>query len=208
MPQVAVLSWGHDLEQTFPQSVYRYDYVLAADVVYHHDFLDELLVTMRHFCQPGTTLIWANKIRFASDLAFTENFKETFNTTSLADRGEIKIYSATMKDVEVGKVFPAMLVEDAVRQEKKSEECNFGDISKKLDQYAELEEMKRDTKRRNVSGKGEGAEANCEVKYKEGKYLTAIQNCAMSSQKSDADKSAFLGKHFPSLSLCRPFCLF
>lgn len=173
-----MLSWGYDLEQTFPQSVYRYDYVLAADVVYHHDFLDELLVTMRHFCQPGTTLIWANKIRFASDLVFTENFKKTFNTTLLTDMGDIKIYSATMKDVEVENNFPVMLFKDAVKQEKESEECNLGDINKKQDGYAnedELEELNRDTKQRNLNGEGEEMEDNCDVKYKEGKYLKAIQ---------------------------------
>ncbi|XP_058630612.1 uncharacterized protein LOC131540123 isoform X3 [Onychostoma macrolepis] len=97
-PQVAELSWGYELHKTFPHSVYRYDYILAADVVYHHDFLAELLVTMRHFCQPGTTLIWANKTRFDSDLVFVENFKKTFNTTLLADNGEVKIYSATTRE--------------------------------------------------------------------------------------------------------------
>ncbi|XP_073698813.1 uncharacterized protein mettl21ca [Garra rufa] len=97
-PQVAELSWGYELDKTFPHSVYKYDYILAADVVYHHDFLAELLVTMRHFCQPGTTLIWANKTRFDSDLVFVENFKKAFNTTLLADNGEVKIYSATMRE--------------------------------------------------------------------------------------------------------------
>ncbi|XP_077094130.1 uncharacterized protein mettl21ca isoform X2 [Siphateles boraxobius] len=97
-PQVAELSWGYELDKTFPHSVYRYDYILAADVVYHHDFLAELLVTMRHFCQPRTTLIWANKTRFDSDLVFEENFKKTFNTNLLADNGEVKIYSATTRD--------------------------------------------------------------------------------------------------------------
>lgn len=97
-PQVAELAWGYELDKTFPHSVYRYDYILAADVVYHHDFLADLLVTMRHFCQPGTTLIWANKTRFDSDLVFVENFKKTFNTTLLADNGEVKIYSATTRD--------------------------------------------------------------------------------------------------------------
>uniref|UniRef100_A0A3Q0SYJ2 Methyltransferase 21C, AARS1 lysine n=1 Tax=Amphilophus citrinellus TaxID=61819 RepID=A0A3Q0SYJ2_AMPCI len=91
-PQVAALPWGYDLERTYPSSVYRYDYVLAADVVYHHDFLDELLVTMKHFCKPGTTLIWANKVRFESDLTFTENFKKAFNTSLLAEDGEMKIF--------------------------------------------------------------------------------------------------------------------
>uniref|UniRef100_A0A667YW31 Methyltransferase 21C, AARS1 lysine n=1 Tax=Myripristis murdjan TaxID=586833 RepID=A0A667YW31_9TELE len=99
-PQVAALSWGYDLERTYPKSVYRYDYILAADVVYHHDFLDELLVTMKHFCQPGTTLIWANKIRFETDLTFTENFKKAFHTSLLAEdrEGEIKIFMATCRE--------------------------------------------------------------------------------------------------------------
>uniref|UniRef100_A0A667YNT2 Methyltransferase 21C, AARS1 lysine n=1 Tax=Myripristis murdjan TaxID=586833 RepID=A0A667YNT2_9TELE len=100
-PQVAALCWGPDLEHTYPKSVYRYDYVLASDVVYHHDFLDELLVTMKHFCQPGTTLIWANKIRFETDLTFTENFKKAFHTSLLAEdrEGEIKIFMATCKEM-------------------------------------------------------------------------------------------------------------
>lgn len=97
-PQVAELSWGYELDKSFPLSVYRYHYILAADVVYHHDFLAELLVTMHHFCQPGTTLIWANKTRFDSDLVFVESFKKTFNTTLLADNGEVKIYSATTRE--------------------------------------------------------------------------------------------------------------
>uniref|UniRef100_A0AAQ6IJV7 Methyltransferase 21C, AARS1 lysine a n=1 Tax=Anabas testudineus TaxID=64144 RepID=A0AAQ6IJV7_ANATE len=87
-PQAAALSWGCGLETTYPSSVYRYDYVLATDVVYHHDFLDELLVTMKHFCQPGTTLIWANKVRFESDLTFTENFKKAFHTSLLYEDGD------------------------------------------------------------------------------------------------------------------------
>lgn len=172
---MAVVSWGHDLRQTFPRSVYRYDYVLAADVVYHHDFLAELLVTMRHFCQPGTTLIWANKIRFESDLAFTENFKKTFNTTLLADMGEIKIYSATMKDeVEVENDIPVMLVEDAAKQEKETEECNLGEINKKQDQCVdedEEEELSNESEKMNVNGTEKDSEDNCDDKYKEGKYL-------------------------------------
>ncbi|KAF5902610.1 Protein-lysine methyltransferase METTL21C, partial [Clarias magur] len=152
-PQVAALSWGYDLEQTFPQSVYRYDYVLAADVVYHHDFLEELLVTMRHFCQPGTTLIWANKIRFRSDLLFTKNFKKTFNTTLLEDMGKIKIYSATMKDpdVDVEDDCPEILLEDAVEQENETED----DISMKQDQYPDEDES-------NANGRGEESQGTCE----------------------------------------------
>ncbi|XP_045555586.1 protein-lysine methyltransferase METTL21C isoform X1 [Salmo salar] len=99
-PQAAALSWGPEVERTYPRSVYRYDYVLAADVVYHHDYLEELLFTMRYFCRPGTTLIWANKVRFPSDLVFTEDFKNTFNTTLLAEMGEVKIFKATYRETE------------------------------------------------------------------------------------------------------------
>ncbi|KAM6979944.1 uncharacterized protein mettl21ca [Aplochiton taeniatus] len=95
-PRVKALSWGYDLEETYPKSVYRYDYVLAADVVYAHDFVVELLGTMKHFCQRGTTLIWANKVRFDTDLTFTENFKKAFETTLLAELGVVKIYMATL----------------------------------------------------------------------------------------------------------------
>uniref|UniRef100_A0A672GXK0 Si:ch73-244f7.3 n=1 Tax=Salarias fasciatus TaxID=181472 RepID=A0A672GXK0_SALFA len=97
-PRMEVLSWGYDLERTHPSSVYRYDYVLAADVVYHHDYLDELLATMKHFCGPDTTLIWANKVRFKTDLTFTDNFTKTFNTSLLVEDGEMKIFMATSRE--------------------------------------------------------------------------------------------------------------
>uniref|UniRef100_A0A3Q3D490 Methyltransferase 21C, AARS1 lysine n=1 Tax=Hippocampus comes TaxID=109280 RepID=A0A3Q3D490_HIPCM len=84
-PQVAPLSWGYDLERTYPTAIYRYDYILAADVVYHHDFLDELLATLKHFCQPGTTLLLANKIRLESDQTFLDKFKRVFNTRLLEE---------------------------------------------------------------------------------------------------------------------------
>lgn len=101
-PQVAALPWGLDLEDTHPTSVYQYDYVLAADVVYHHDFLDELLATMKHFCKPGTTLIWANKVRLEADLTFIDKFTKAFNTSLLADDGEIRIFKATCREETQG----------------------------------------------------------------------------------------------------------
>ncbi|XP_047455988.1 protein-lysine methyltransferase METTL21C-like [Mugil cephalus] len=101
-PQVTALSWGQDLDRDFPFPPYHYDYVLAADVVYHHDCLEELLKTMRHFCRPGsrTTLLWANKIRFQADLRFTECFKSSFNTTLLSELPQqgVRIYKATAKE--------------------------------------------------------------------------------------------------------------
>lgn len=101
-PQITALTWGQDLERDFPYPLYRYDYVLAADVVYHHDCLEDLLDTMRYFCRPGsqTTLLWANKIRFQSDLRFTESFKSSFNATLLTElpQQEVRIYKATAKE--------------------------------------------------------------------------------------------------------------
>uniref|UniRef100_A0A3B4E588 Methyltransferase 21C, AARS1 lysine b n=2 Tax=Pygocentrus nattereri TaxID=42514 RepID=A0A3B4E588_PYGNA len=98
-PQVAQLTWGEELGRNFPSSIYNYDYILCADVVYHHDCLDELLITIKHFCRPGTTLLWANKIRFQTDLLFIENFEKAFNTTLLAEIAEdkVKIFQATAR---------------------------------------------------------------------------------------------------------------
>ncbi|XP_038556776.1 protein-lysine methyltransferase METTL21C isoform X2 [Micropterus salmoides] len=132
-PQVAALTWGYDLESTYPTSVYRYDYVLAADVVYCHDFLEELLFTMKHFCKPGTTLIWANKVRFESDLTFMENFKKAFHTNLLVEDGEMKIFMATCREEEgegdVG-------LEDLLREEEegKTEEAEAEDEDGDVDE--------------------------------------------------------------------------
>lgn len=99
-PLVAELYWGHKLDEIFPRSTFQYDYVLATDVVYHHDFLAELLVTMRHFCQPGTTLVWANKVRYASDLGFIDNLLRYFEITLLEELDDVRIYVATSKTPE------------------------------------------------------------------------------------------------------------
>ncbi|XP_059198781.1 protein-lysine methyltransferase METTL21C-like [Centropristis striata] len=101
-PQVSALTWAQDLERDFPYPSYHYDYVLAADVVYPHGCLEELLDTMRHFCRPGsrTTLLWANKIRFPTDLKFEECFNSSFNTSLLIElpQQEVRIYKATAKE--------------------------------------------------------------------------------------------------------------
>ncbi|XP_051981139.1 protein-lysine methyltransferase METTL21C-like, partial [Xyrauchen texanus] len=99
-PQVAALAWGQDVKRNFPSPVYHYDYVLCAEVVYHHKFVDDLLNTMQYFCKPSTTIIWANKVRFESDLRFIENFKNIFNTTLLEDipQEEVRIYQATARN--------------------------------------------------------------------------------------------------------------
>ncbi|XP_034043068.1 protein-lysine methyltransferase METTL21E-like [Thalassophryne amazonica] len=101
-PQVAALTWGQNLDRDFPYAAYHYDYIFAADVVYHHNNLKELLATMHHFCRSGsqTTLLWANKIRFPSDLQFTECFMNSFNAMLVTDlpQQQMRIYKATAKE--------------------------------------------------------------------------------------------------------------
>ncbi|XP_018101021.1 protein-lysine methyltransferase METTL21C isoform X2 [Xenopus laevis] len=98
-PEVRELMWGQDLEANFPKSSCLYDYILAADVVYHHKYLDELLETMKHLCQPGTELIWANKFRFNTDYDFLSRFNTLFETELLAEVPdlEVKIFKAKHK---------------------------------------------------------------------------------------------------------------
>lgn len=92
-PQVTRLT--HDLKQNFPHSKCHYDYVLAAEMLYNLDCFTELLVTMRHFCQPGTNLIWAIKVCYPSDLIFIDDFNKAFHATMLAELDRVRIYLAT-----------------------------------------------------------------------------------------------------------------
>ncbi|XP_068124111.1 protein-lysine methyltransferase METTL21C [Hyperolius riggenbachi] len=96
-PEAKELVWGKDLDTSFPQSTSVYDYIFAADVVYHHTCLDDLLKTMKYLCQPGTQLIWANKFRFSSDYNFLSKFNKSFEVdvlTEYPDMG-VKIFKAT-----------------------------------------------------------------------------------------------------------------
>ncbi|KAM9319990.1 protein-lysine methyltransferase METTL21C-like [Gastrophryne carolinensis] len=99
VPEVKPLVWGQDLETNYPQTTCIYDYILAADVVYHHTCLDQLLDTMKHLCQPGTELIWANKFRFNTDFDFLMDFNKAFKTEVLAEFCdlEVKIFKAKYK---------------------------------------------------------------------------------------------------------------
>ncbi|TRY92771.1 hypothetical protein DNTS_024845 [Danionella cerebrum] len=96
-PCIKQLFWGQNLEENFPQNTFKYDYVLATDVVYHHDFLRELMITMIHFCQPMTTIIWANKVRYASDLGFIDDFFSYFDAKLLEEIDDVRIYMGQCK---------------------------------------------------------------------------------------------------------------
>uniref|UniRef100_A0A8D0C5I2 Methyltransferase 21C, AARS1 lysine n=1 Tax=Salvator merianae TaxID=96440 RepID=A0A8D0C5I2_SALMN len=98
-PEVRKLVWGENLEEDFPKSTHRYDFVLATDVVYHHIDPDALLKTMTYFCQPGTVLLWANKFRFSTDYDFLDRVSNIFNITQLAEFPEsnVKLFKGTVK---------------------------------------------------------------------------------------------------------------
>ncbi|XP_077482700.1 protein-lysine methyltransferase METTL21C-like [Stigmatopora argus] len=122
-PQVAPLSWGYDLQRTYPTSVYCYDYILAADVVYHHNFLDELLATMKHFCKPGTTLILANKLRMETDNAFMYKFKRVFDTRLLEECESLQILMATCRESDETESSLDKVGNDIISSEEFTGEC-------------------------------------------------------------------------------------
>nr|XP_006131095.1 protein-lysine methyltransferase METTL21E-like [Pelodiscus sinensis] len=78
-PQIKELSWGVDLEKNFPKSLCQFDYIMAADVVYYHPFLEELLLTFDHLCQDNTVILWAMRFRLDKDNRFIGRFQELFD---------------------------------------------------------------------------------------------------------------------------------
>ncbi|XP_076159903.1 uncharacterized protein LOC143142713 [Alosa pseudoharengus] len=165
--QVTTLSWGVDLESNFPRTTHQYDYVLAADVVYHHDYLNELLVTMRHFCQSGTTLIWSNKIRYQADLAFIERFKEAFHTTLLAEKDEIRIYMATARELQADSGQTMQAVEQEEDKDQTIKEKINRWPAEDVATHSEIEAFQEEKKQRCSDDEVEGRDQdrNTENKY-------------------------------------------
>ncbi|XP_070607962.1 protein-lysine methyltransferase METTL21C [Erythrolamprus reginae] len=99
-PEVRKLIWGTNLPEDFPKETHHYDFIVATDVVYHHTALDSLLDTLRYLCQPGTTLVWANKFRFSTDYEFLDSMSNLFNITQLAEFPEssIKLFKGIIKE--------------------------------------------------------------------------------------------------------------
>ncbi|KAM3933573.1 protein-lysine methyltransferase METTL21E-like isoform 1-T2 [Leptodactylus fuscus] len=99
VPQVKQLIWGSDLEKKFPKNSLDFDYIFAADVVYNHPYLEELLETFDHLCSVNTTILWVMKFRKENmDLenAFIQKFQKLFDmnvTYNLPSLG-IKLYTA------------------------------------------------------------------------------------------------------------------
>ncbi|XP_077449244.1 protein-lysine methyltransferase METTL21E-like [Stigmatopora argus] len=95
-PVVTELVWGAEVEQKFPQSTHYFDYILAADVVYSHPYLDQLLETFSHLCQGNTQILWAMRFRLDPENSFVGRFGERFHLEELYDLPSlsIKLYRA------------------------------------------------------------------------------------------------------------------
>lgn len=98
-PCVKELSWGIDLEKNFPRSSCHFDYIMAADVVYHHPFLDELLLTFDHLCKNDTVILWAMKFRLDKENQFVDRFQTLFDLEVISNFPSLNItlYKAMRK---------------------------------------------------------------------------------------------------------------
>ncbi|KAM4795965.1 protein-lysine methyltransferase METTL21E-like [Rhinophrynus dorsalis] len=102
VPVVRELTWGSDLEKNFPKSSLQCDYILAADVVYHHPYLEELLVTFDHLCQDNTTILWVMRFREQNterENEFLDKFQKLFDMDVVYDFPslDIKLYRAVRR---------------------------------------------------------------------------------------------------------------
>ncbi|XP_076839076.1 methyltransferase like 21e [Brachyhypopomus gauderio] len=98
-PQVMELSWGRQLEECFPRTSCHYDYIMAADVVYAHPYLNELMETFEHLCSEDTVILWAMRFRLDPENGFVDRFRNRFNLEELYDLPslQIKLYRAQKK---------------------------------------------------------------------------------------------------------------
>ncbi|XP_077153175.1 protein-lysine methyltransferase METTL21E-like isoform X1 [Ranitomeya variabilis] len=99
VPQVKELMWGTNLEKKFSKSSLQFDYILAADVVYNHPYLEELLETFDHLCNENTTILWVMRFRKENTLlenTFIQKFQKQFYLKVIYDLPSlsIKLYKA------------------------------------------------------------------------------------------------------------------
>lgn len=88
------------MDQRFPRATHRFDYILAADVVYAHPYLQELMDTFEYLCQENTQILWAMRFRLDPENSFVARFQERFQLEELYDLPSlsIKLYRAWRKD--------------------------------------------------------------------------------------------------------------
>ncbi|KAI5629571.1 methyltransferase like 21E-like [Silurus asotus] len=98
-PRVTELTWGQQLEERFPKASCGYDYLMAADVVYSHPYLDELMETFEHLCSKDTVILWAMRFRLDPENRFVDRFSASFHLEELYDLPSlhIKLYRAQKK---------------------------------------------------------------------------------------------------------------
>uniref|UniRef100_A0A3P8V8L9 Methyltransferase like 21e n=2 Tax=Cynoglossus semilaevis TaxID=244447 RepID=A0A3P8V8L9_CYNSE len=99
-PVVTELTWGPDVKQRFPRATHSFDYILAADVVYSHPYLQELMDTFDFLCQDNTLILWAMRFRLDPENSFVDRFKVRFHLEELYDLPSlsIKLYRAWRRD--------------------------------------------------------------------------------------------------------------
>ncbi|XP_063346170.1 methyltransferase like 21e [Pelmatolapia mariae] len=99
-PLVTELIWGQELDQRFPCATHRFDYILAADVVYAHPYLQELMDTFEYLCQENTQILWAMRFRLDLENSFVDRFRQRFHLEELYDLPSlsIKLYRAWRRD--------------------------------------------------------------------------------------------------------------
>jgi len=100
IPLVTELTWGHQVEERFPGATHCFDYILAADVVYGHNYLEELMDTFDYLCQDNTQILWAMRFRLDKENSFVGRFQKRFDMEELYDLPSlsIKLYRAWRKD--------------------------------------------------------------------------------------------------------------
>ncbi|XP_030634851.1 methyltransferase like 21e [Chanos chanos] len=98
-PQVRELTWGKELEERFPRASCHFDYIFAADVVYAHPYLNELMDTFLHLCHDDTEILWAMRFRLDPENRFVDRFRKHFHLEELYDLPSlcIKLYRARRK---------------------------------------------------------------------------------------------------------------
>lgn len=89
--KVTELIWGPDVEQRFPRATHCFDYILAADVVYAHPYLEELMDTFDYLCQGSTQILWAMRFRLDPENSFVGRFQQRFHVEQLYDLPSLRI---------------------------------------------------------------------------------------------------------------------
>ncbi|XP_034048494.1 protein-lysine methyltransferase METTL21E-like [Thalassophryne amazonica] len=100
VPQVTELIWGQEVKWRFPRATHHFDYILAADVVYAHPYLEELMDTFDYLCQEDTQILWVMRFRLDPENSFVDRFQKHFHVEELYDLPSlsIKLYRAWRKD--------------------------------------------------------------------------------------------------------------